>query len=92
MPEHFYQVFFADAEAGDEFYRKVIEVEVESNADQADTFRLKLGLSLQDAGQWSEVDSDELALFTKVRVEAGFCRRPHDIHSLVDVRDMSRRE
>lgn len=72
MPERFYQVFFDDEAAADEFYPKVIEVEVEANADQADTFRLKLGLSLQNDGEWSDVDSDELALFTKVRVEAGF--------------------
>jgi len=50
----------------------LIEVAVEDNADQADTFRLKVGIQLRDDGEWTDVDAPEFALFNKVRVEAGF--------------------
>ncbi len=72
MPERFYQVFFDDEPAADDFYPRVIELEVEDNADQADAFRLKLGIRLGDDGEWSDVDADQFALFAKLRVEAGF--------------------
>ncbi len=72
MPERFYQVFFEDDPAADDFYPQVIEIEVEDNADQADTFRIRLGIRLQDDGSWTNLDDDRFGLFKKVRVEAGF--------------------
>src|SRR6266511_362934 len=72
MPERFYQVFFDDQAAANDLYPRLIEVAVEDNADQADTFRLKVGIQLRDDGEWTDVDAPEFALFNKVRVEAGF--------------------
>lgn len=72
MPERFYQIFFNDAPASDDIYPRLIEVEVEEGADHAGSFRLKLALQLNADGEWSDLDADTFALFTKVRVEAGF--------------------
>jgi phage protein D len=72
MPERFYQLFVDDQPAADDFYPNVIEVEVTDHADEADTFRLKLRLRLGEDGAWSDAAYEHLALFTKVRIEAGF--------------------
>jgi phage protein D len=72
MPERFYQLFFDDEPAADDFYPNVIEVEVTDHADEADTFRLKLRLRVGDGGEWTDADYDQIALFSKVRIEAGF--------------------
>jgi phage protein D len=72
VAERFYQLFFGDAPASSDFYGRVIEVAVEERAWEADTFRLKVGLRLLDGGEWSDVDASDFALFTKVRIEAGF--------------------
>lgn len=72
MPERFYQLFFADLAAEDDFYPKVTEVEVTASADQAATFRLRVGLPAQADGEWADLEADKFALFTKVRLEAGF--------------------
>jgi phage protein D len=72
MPERFYQLFFDDEAAEDDFYPNVIEVEVTDYADEADSFRLKLRLRLGENGEWTDADYEQLALFSKVRIEAGF--------------------
>lgn len=72
MPERFYQVFFNDEAAANDLYPRLLDLAVEDNADRADTFHLKVGIQLHEDGEWSDVDAAQFALFTKVRVEAGF--------------------
>ncbi len=72
MAERFYQLFFDDEPAPAELYPSVLEIEVEDNADRADSFRLKILLRQDGDGGWSDADADSFALFTRVRIEAGF--------------------
>jgi phage protein D len=72
MPERSYQLFFDDAAADQTFYANVIEVQAEDCAGEAGTFRVRVAIRPDEAGEWTSVEDDAFALFTKVRIEAGF--------------------
>ena len=72
MAQRAYQIAFNGTPVEQDFYGDIVSLRVEENSSMASTFQLQLAIRLTDEGAWTHIDDDELALFSKVSIRAGF--------------------
>ena len=72
MADKAFQISFDGAAADQALYHSAVELMVEESTAAAGRFHLKLNTVLHEDGNWTYLDDDRLALFTRITIKVGF--------------------
>jgi phage protein D len=72
MPIPSYKISFDDEDAADDIYENIIRLEINEDLKKAASFMLRISISLQVEGEWSDLDDERFDLFKKVTIAFGF--------------------
>lgn len=69
MPDAAFKVYFNNLPAADDLLERIEEIIVDQEVDMATEARIKVPVSVNEMGKWTDEDADFITPFSRIRVE-----------------------